>query len=212
MLAVKASKREDDSILGRLREMKHEWFSLLEREADAKVVPIRPPYIMKVLSECSPEDAIISLDVGENGWWFGRNFRIRRQRFAMSGYLGTLGFGLPGAIAAKLCFPDRKVLCITGDGGFQMAMGDLVTAVKYDLPMTVVVMDNHELGMIRVEQMMESYPNYGTDLYNPDYAAFARSCGAVGVSVERPEELRDAVEQAMGMDKVVVITDHQRFP
>ena len=169
---------------------------------------------MKVLSETIPEDAIISINVGENGWWFGRNFRMKRQRFVMSGYLATMGFSLPGAIAAKLAHPEKAVFCITGDGGFSMAMAELVTAMKYHLPMVVVVLNNRELGMIRVEQQMEHYPNFGTHLLNPDFAAYADACGGRGIRVTRPEELEPAIKKAMALDTVVVVdveTDARRF-
>ena len=129
---------------------------------------------MKVLSEIIPANAVISLDVGENQWWFGRNFRMKSQRFAMSGYLATMGFGFPGAIAAKLAYPDRPVFCITGDGGFSMAMADFVTAVKEHLPIVTIILNNHQLGMIQVEQMMERYENFATDLLNPDFAGYAQ--------------------------------------
>ncbi len=206
--------RDDSGTRQWLAEKKQEWRDRLDREADPAAVPIRPPYIMKVLSETLPEDAVISLDVGENQWWFGRNFRMKRQRFAMSGYLGTMGFGLPGAIAAKLAYPDANVVCITGDGGFSMVMGDFVTAVKYDLPIVVVVLNNHELAMIREEQREANYPPYGTDLTNPDFAAYAEACGGAGIRVTRPQDLADAVLRAVRMNKPVVIdieTDPVRF-
>lgn len=206
--------REDPAVGGWLAEQKREWLMQLDREADPEGVPIRPPYIMKVLSETLPADALISLDVGENQWWFGRNFRMKRQRFAMSGYLGTMGFGLPGAIAAKLAYPDATVVCITGDGGFSMVMADFVTAVKYGLPIVVVVMNNHELAMIREEQREAEYPPYGTDLLNPDFAAYAETCGGAGIRVMRPQDLRDAVLRAMQLVEPVVIdieTDPTRF-
>jgi pyruvate oxidase len=151
--------------------------------------------------------------VGENGWWFGRNFRMKRQRFAMSGYLASMGFGLPAALAAKLAYPEKQVFCITGDGGFAMAMAEVVTAVKYRLPMVILVLNNRELGMIRVEQEMEHYPNFGTDLLNPDFAAYADACGGKGIRVSRPEELEPAIRQAMALDTVVIIdveTDARR--
>ena len=194
--------------------MKREWDEQRDREADDTAVPIRPPYIMKVLSEVIPEDAVISLDVGENQWWFGRNFRMKRQRFVMSGYLATMGFGFPGALAAKIAYPDRPVFCITGDGGFSMAMGDFISAVKYGLPVVVIVLNNRQLGMIRVEQMMEHYPNFGTELLNPDFAQYAETCGGAGIRVVRPDELRPAVERAMAMGRPVIIdveTDPDRF-
>ena len=132
----------------------------------------------------------------------------------MSGYLATMGFGFPGAIAAKIAYPDKPVFCITGDGGFSMAMADFVTAVKYKLPIVVIVLNNHELGMIRVEQMMEKYPNFATDLLNPDFAAYGELCGGGGNRVTKPAELEPAVIAAMSQDRPVIIdveTDPKRF-
>jgi pyruvate oxidase len=206
-------RREDPGALPRIAAMKEAIRKRLDAEADPRAVPIRPPYIMKVLSDTIPEDALISIDVGENGWWFGRNFRMKRQRFAMSGYLATMGFGLPAALAAKLAYPGKKVFCITGDGGFAMAMAEVVTAVKYRLPMVIVVLDNRELGMIRVEQEMEHYPNFGTDLLNPDFAAYADACGGKGIRVTSPGELEPAILKAMELDTVVIVdaeTDPRR--
>jgi pyruvate oxidase len=207
-------EREEEGLKEKLAEMKKAWDTQRDREADSSAVPLRPPFIMKVLSEVIPADGVISLDVGENQWWFGRNFRMKQQRFTMSGYLATMGCGLPGAIAAKIAFPDRPVFCITGDGGFSMAMADFVTAVKYDLPMVIVVLNNHQLGMIQVEQMMENYPNYATDLLNPDFARYAEVCGGIGIPVGRPEELRPAILAAISRQRPVIIdvdTDPRRF-
>ncbi|HUK93279.1 MAG TPA: thiamine pyrophosphate-dependent enzyme, partial [Methanomicrobiales archaeon] len=192
--------RDDPAAATRIAAMKKAIRGRLDNEADPRAIPIRPPYIMKILSETIPEDAIISIDVGENGWWFGRNFRMERQRFLMSGYLATMGFSLPAAIAAKLARPEKKVFCITGDGGFAMGMAELVTAVKYHLPMVVVVLNNRELGMIRVEQQMEHYQNFGTELLNPDFAAYADACGGRGIRVTRPGELEPAIRKAMALD------------
>lgn len=213
-ITERVRSREDPGTRQWLAEKKREWRDRLDREADPEAVPLRPPYIMKVLSETLPEDAVISLDVGENQWWFGRNFRMKRQRFAMSGYLGTMGFGLPGAIAAKLAYPEKNVVCITGDGGFAMVMADFTTAVRYDLPIAVLVLNNHDLAMIREEQREANYPSFGTDLTNPDFAAYAETCGGVGIRVTRPKDLRDAVLRAVSMEKPVIVdieTDPVRF-
>ena len=194
---------------------KARWAAQLAAEAVAEGPPLRPPFIMQHLSEVLPPDAVIGLDVGENGWWFGRNFVSRGQRFAMSGYLATMGFGFPATIAAKLAYPDRPAVCITGDGGFVMAMGDLVTAVRHGLSMTVCILNNHQYGMIQVEQAVEGYPNFGTDLVNPDFVAFARACGAEGIRVEEPAALRPALEAALASDRVTVLdieTDPRRSP
>jgi pyruvate oxidase len=95
-----------------------------------------------------------------------------------------------------------------------MAMGDFITAVKYKLPMVVLVLNNKELAMIKVEQKMEGYPSFGTDLLNPDFAAYAEACGGVGIKVSKPSELKEVVEQAIKANKPVIIdidTDSKRF-
>lgn len=207
--------REERGTKEEIAGQKAEWLAQIRAEADPTAAPLRPPYIMQVLSEVLPEDAVIAVDVGENGWWFGRNFRMRPgQKFVMSGYLATMGFALPAALAARLAYPDRPAVCITGDGGFTMAMAEFLTAVKYDLPVTVVVLNNHELGMILVEQQMEHYPAFGTELHNPDFADYAQACGGAGFRVERPDELAPAVTRALaaGVPALVdVETDPKRF-
>jgi len=206
--------RDDTTCLERLALHKKNWRETLSKEAERKESPLWPPYIMKVLSDNLPEDAVISIDVGDNAWWFGRNFRMKKQRFVMSGYLATMGFGLPGAIAAKLAFPDKTVVCITGDGGFQMAMSDFVTAVTEDLPMVVVILNNKELAMIRQEQAVEGYPNFSTHLQNADFAHFAEDCGGRGIRVQNAEELLPALKTALESSVATIIdvdTDPRRF-
>ena len=214
-LLARVRGRPDPAREAAIGVSKARWTAQLAAEAVVEGSPLRPPFIMQVLSEVLPPDAVIGLDVGENGWWFGRNFVSRGQRFAMSGYLATMGFGFPAAIAARLAYPDRPAVCITGDGGFVMAMGELVTAVRHGLSMTICVLNNHQYGMIRVEQATEGYPNFGTDLVNPDFAAYARACGAEGIRVEEPAALRPALEAALASDRVTVLdieTDPRRFP
>ncbi len=214
ILLKKLKEKEDNSIKREIAEMKEKWFSQLEKEANETAHPIKPPYIMKVLSDVIPEDAIISIDVGDNGWWFGRNFKIKKQRFVMSGYLATMGFGLPGAIAAKLAHPDKTVVCITGDGGFGMSMMDFVTTVKYKLPIVVIVLDNKKLAMIGMEQKMENYPEYAIDLLNPDFASYAEACGGFGIKVSEGKELGSAIKRAIKSSKPSIIdieTDARRF-
>ncbi len=214
-LLARVRGRPDPAREAAIGVSKARWSAQLAAEAVADGSPLRPPFIMQVLSQVLPADAVIGLDVGENGWWFGRNFVSRGQRFAMSGYLATMGFGFPATIAARLAYPDRPAVCITGDGGFVMAMGELVTAVRLGLSMTICVLNNHQYGMIQVEQATEGYPNFGTELQNPDFAAFARACGAEGVRIEEPTALRPALEAALASDRVTLLdieTDPRRFP
>ena len=205
----------NNEYLAEIRSLKKKWIEKLEKEADPSAKPIRPQYIMKVLNESIARDAIISLDTGENCWWFGRNFKMKKtQKMVLSGYLATMGFGLPGAMAASLAYPNRQIVCITGDGGFTMVMGDFLTAVKYKMPVKIFLFNNKQLGMILQEQKIENYPNWQTELYNCDFAEYAQNCGAVGIKVTDPNELLGAVNEALAEEKPVIVdiaTDARRF-
>lgn len=208
-------ENKKDNYLTEIRKLKKEWLDLLDEEIDGTLTPIRPQYIIKVLNEKIADDAIITLDTGENGWWFGRNFWMKKtQKMLMSGYLGTMGFGLPAALTAQLVYPDRQVICITGDGGFSMVMADFLTAVRNHLPVKLFLFNNHQLAMIMQEQMVEKYTNWETELYNPDFAAYAEDCGGLGINVKKPQELPGAVDKALSVDKPVIVnieTDPRRF-
>ena len=208
-------ERKDPKYLLEMQTLKKQWTDLLEIEADQSKKPIRPQYIIKVLNQKIPHDAVISLDVGENGWWFGRNFWMRKtQKMIMSGYLASMGSGLPGALAAKLIYPEREAVCITGDGGFTMVMGDFLTAVKNDLCVKVFIFNNKQLGMIMQEQKVETYPNWQTDLYNCNFAEYAQNCGGVGIKVNDPKDLPAAVDRAFAVNRPVIVdidTDPRRF-
>lgn len=132
----------------------------------------------------------------------------------MSGNLGSMAFGLPAALTAQLINPERQVVCITGDGGFSMVMADFLTAVRNELPIKIFLLNNHQLGMIMQEQKVEKYTNWQTELYNPDFAAYAKDCGGMGISVNNPDELPEAVDKALTSKKPVIVdieTDPRRF-
>ncbi|HVP16696.1 MAG TPA: thiamine pyrophosphate-dependent enzyme [candidate division Zixibacteria bacterium] len=211
--AVKEKTNEE--YLADIRRLKKQWLELLEQEADPSKKPVRPPYIIKVLNELIASDAVISLDTGENCWWFGRNFWMKKtQKMIMSGYLASMGFGLPGAMAAALAYPNRQIICITGDGGLAMVMGDFLTVVKYKMPIKVFVFNNKQLGMIMQEQKVENYPNWQTDLFDCNFANCAQNCGAVGIKVTEPKDLEDAVKKALSTPSPVIVdidTDPRRF-
>ena len=208
-------ERERENYIKEIQELKEDWMKLLKEETDASKTPLRPPYIIKVLNDKIADNAVITLDVGEHCWWFGRNFWMKKsQKMIMSGNLATMGFGLPAALASQIVYPDKQVICITGDGGFSMLMADFLTAVKYHLPIKVFIFNNQQLGMIMQEQKMEGYPNWQTELQNLDYAAYARECGGIGINVKNPDELPEAVEKALASDKPVIVnikTDPMRF-
>jgi pyruvate oxidase len=214
-LTEKVKEKIDREYLAEIAQLKQEWLDQLEREADSKAKPIRPPYIMKVLTAKLADNAVISLDVGENCWWFGRNFQMKRtQKMVMSGLLGSMGFGLPGAMAAALAYPDRQIVCITGDGGFTMVMPDFLTALKYNLHIKVFVMNNKSLGMIKQEQKFEGYENWQTELHDFSFAGFAEQSGGMGIKVTEPNDLETAVEKVLSSAKPAIVdidTDPRRF-
>jgi len=214
-LTEKVRERIDREYLAEIAALKQDWLDQIEREADSAAKPIRPPYIMKVLTEKLADNAVISLDVGENCWWFGRNFQMKKtQKMVMSGLLGSMGFGLPGAMAASLAYPDRQIVCITGDGGFTMVMPDFLTALKYKMPVKIFVMNNKRLGMIMQEQKVEGYEGWQTDLFDFSFADYAEHSGGVGFKVTEPGELAGAVDKALATTKATIVdidTDPKRF-
>ncbi len=214
-LTEKVAQKDNAGYVAEIGRLKQAWRMQIEKEADESAKPIRPPYIMKVLTEKLASDAVISLDVGENCWWFGRNFGMRKsQKMVMSGTLATMGFGLPGALAAALAYPERQIVCITGDGGLTMVLGDFLTAHKYNLPVKVFVINNKSLGMIKQEQKMEGYESWQTELYDYSFADFAEHSGGLGIKVAEPADLPAAVDKALKSDKPTIVdidTDPRRF-
>lgn len=214
-LTEKVTERINRERLAEIAQLKETWLNQIAHEADSKAKPIRPPYIMKVLTEKLADDAVISLDVGENCWWFGRNFQMKKtQKMVMSGLLASMGFGLPGAMAAALVCPDRQIVCITGDGGFTMVMPDWLTVLKYKLPVKVFVMNNKSLGMIKQEQKVEGYQSWQTELHDFSFANYSVHAGGLGIKVTEPNELEPAAEKALSSNKPAIVdidTDPRRF-
>jgi len=173
--------------------------------------------VFEALQSAVPEDAILAVDVGNNTYSFGRYFECRRQSVLMSGYLGSIGFGFPAAMGAWAAtreddprFAGRRVVSISGDGGFGQYMGELLTAVKYGMRILHVLLHNGELGKISKEQRAGSWPVWETSLHNPSFADYARLCGAHGERVETRDQLGPALKRALaheGPALVEVMTD-----
>lgn len=189
-------KREESAFLQKYRERMSSWRKKMDADCSDMKVPMRPQIAARALSEVLPEDAIICTDVGNVTVWIARYFKAKKQKFLFSPWLGSMGVAFPSAVAAKLNFPDRAVAAFAGDGGFTMLMGEFCTAVKYNLPIVAVVINNGILGMIRFEQEVMGYPQFGIDFHNPDFSEYARACGGFGIRVSRQEEVREAVRQA----------------
>jgi thiamine pyrophosphate-dependent acetolactate synthase large subunit-like protein len=172
--------------------------------------------IFDALTRLAPADAIIAVDVGNNTYSFGRYFESQGQRILMSGYLGSIGFAFSAAMGAWAATQDqeayrgRKVISISGDGGFGQYMGDFTTAVKYDMDITHVLLNNGELGKISKEQRAGEWPVWETDLHNPSFAAFANLCGGKGFRVTQQDQIETTLSKALacpGPSLVEIDTD-----
>ncbi|MCP4434809.1 MAG: Rieske 2Fe-2S domain-containing protein [Actinomycetia bacterium] len=157
--------------------------------------------VFDALGRHCPDDAVICVDVGNNTYSFGRYFESSGdQAVLMSGYLGSIGFGLPAALGAWAADPVRPLVSISGDGGFGQYMAELTTFVKYGIPVRHVLIDNSELGKISKEQRAAQLDVWQTSLVNPDFAAYAELCGASGFTARTSGELDDALAGAFAAD------------
>ncbi len=164
---------------------------------------INSAVLFETLSGLAPADAVIAVDVGNNTYSFGRYFECRGQRILMSGYLGSIGFAFPAAMGAWAAtqvqdeYRGRKVISVSGDGGFGQYMAEFTTAVHYDMSICHVLLNNSELGKISKEQRAGHWPVWQTSLRNPDFAAYANSCGGLGLRVKTADELEATLQQAI---------------
>jgi pyruvate oxidase len=163
---------------------------------------MHPAHVFAELSRVVPENAVIAVDVGNNTYSFGRYFETRRgQSVVMSGYLGSIGFAFPAAMGAWAATrgSDRKVVSVSGDGGFGQYLAEMTTAVRYGMPITHVLLNNSELGKISKEQIGALRPVWQTELVNPDFAEYTRLCGGQGWRVERADDVSTALREAMAV-------------
>lgn len=200
-------RNENREFLERAQKGMKEWWELMNSQASRDDVPIKPQRVAWELSQLASDDAIVSTDSGTITTWIARHFKMRgTQKFSCSGNLATMAPGLPYSIAAKLAFPERQSIAFVGDGGFTMLMGEFLTAVKYNLPIVVIIIKNNTLGQIKWEQIVFlGNPEYGCELHNPSFAKYADACGGLGWTVEKPEEIRPTLEHALASNKASIV-------
>lgn len=171
-------------------------------------VPLKPQRVVKEIMSVLGKDDIVVTEVGQCQMWAGHFLtRSKARTFISSGGLGTMGFGFPASIGAKVAKPDSNVIDIAGDGSFLMVCQDLATVVKEDIPVVVAVFNNHYLGMVRQWQEIFHNKRYSAvDLGNtPDFVKLAEAFGARGVRVEKPAEVAPAVREAFKSGEATVI-------
>ena len=194
-----------------LTDLADRW-SIWRREKDNRLAEeagsgIHSAAIFAALARHAPDDAIIAVDVGNNTYSFGRYFETKgKQRVLMSGYLGSIGFSFPAALGAWAATQDfdefrgRKVISVSGDGGFGQYPMDFTTAVKHGMDITHILLNNGQLGKITKEQKAGEWPVWETSLHNPSFAAFAKLCGGHGQRVTGSAQLDAAISEALAVD------------
>jgi pyruvate dehydrogenase (quinone) len=189
-------RKADRSFLQAAQAGMKDWWELMEKRATRRDKPMKPQVVAWELGKRLRSDAIVSCDSGTIATWWARQIKAKRgQLHALSGNLATMAPGLPYTIAAQVAYPNRQCVAFVGDGGFSMLMADFVTAIKYKLPIKVVIVKNNTLGQIKWEQMVFlGNPEYAVDLYPIDFAEFAHACGGVGFTVEDPDDCGRTME------------------
>src|SRR5271168_1269816 len=173
--------------------------------------PMHPEPVAAALSEIAAPDAIFTVDTGMCNVWSARYIKATKERRLIGSFNhGSMANALPQAIGAQCAFPGRQVVAMCGDGGFAMLMGDLLTITQYDLPIKLLVFDNGALGMVKLEMETGGWPDYQTDLKNPNFAKLAEAVGMMGVRIENPADLTSGLKKALqhpGPALIDVVTD-----
>jgi pyruvate dehydrogenase (quinone)/pyruvate oxidase len=206
-LLPKLRQHDDRTFLEKAQERMQDWWALMEEQATRSDKPMKPQVVAWELGKRLTNDAIVISDSGTVATWFARHMKARRgQIYTLSGTLASMANGMPYAIAAALAYPERQVVALIGDGAFSMLLGELATAVKYRLNITMVVVKNNSLGQIKWEQMVFlGNPEYGCELEAIDFAAVARGFGATGFTCDDPARIGGVLDEAMAMRGPVVI-------
>jgi pyruvate dehydrogenase (quinone)/pyruvate oxidase len=207
LLEPMLEKKTDRRFLHSIQKEVKKWWETLEDRETRTDMPMKPQVVAKALNDLIDNDAIISTDSGTITAWVARHLRIKEnQMFSCSGNLATMAPGLPYSIAAKAAYPDRQSIAFVGDGGFTMLMGEFATAVKYNLPIKVIIIKNNVLGQIKWEQIVFlGNPEYVVELQPIDFVKFAEACGGVGFHVERPEDVKDVLKEALMSNKPAIV-------
>jgi pyruvate dehydrogenase (quinone) len=185
-----------DKALADYRKARADLDALAESGPNSKL--IHPQYLNRLVSELADEDAIFSCDVGTPVAWAARYLKMNgRRRLVGSFSHGSMANAMLQAIGAQAAFPSRQVISFSGDGGFTMMMGEFVTLIQTGFPVKIIVLNNGTLGFVELEMKASGFLDSGCDLKNPNFAEMAQSMGIKGVRVERPQDLRPAVQEVL---------------
>jgi acetolactate synthase-1/2/3 large subunit len=200
--------------LGKHKDWEHDYFYRVKNELELHLskyfsddrFPILPQRLVHLMRNSLSDDAIITLDNGMYKIWFARNYKCYLPNtLLLDNALATMGAGLPSAMAAKLVYPKKDVVAICGDGGFMMNSQELETAVRLNLNLTVIILNDHGYGMIKWKQEDMGFKDFGLSYGNPDFKLYAESYGAHGYRPSNDQEFQDTLKQCLSTDGVHLI-------
>ena len=187
-----------------------QWQAVNCLQYDRESALIKPQYVIEQLYEVTKGDAYVTSDVGQHQMWAAQYYRFDKpRRWINSGGLGTMGFGMPAAIGVKLAFPDADVACVTGEASIQMCIQELSTAFQYKTPIKIINLNNRYMGMVRQWQEFSYESRYSHSYMDtiPEFVKLAEAYGHVGMRIDKPEEVRPALEAAFAMKDRTVFLD-----
>ncbi len=190
-------KAIEPEYLNEIQAAKKKYLSLLGEDARNTQKPIHPGAVIQALKRQLAKDALICSDVGDHTYWFYKRFVCENHQTLLCANMAGMGFGVPAAIACQLAQPERQVIAFSGDGGFGMAGMEFTTAVRNNLPITVIIFNDGKLKNIKKEQEEYGYPEFSVNFPNPDFSQLATSAGGMGIRVFDPEKLDEAIRRAL---------------
>jgi len=209
-LINESKKKTNKKALELWWEQIEQWRAVNCLEYDRESHLIKPQYVIEQLYQVTKGDAYVTSDVGQHQMWAAQYYHFDKpRRWINSGGLGTMGFGLPAAIGVKLAFPDSDVACVTGEASIQMCIQELSTALQYKTPIKIINLNNRYMGMVRQWQEFSYESRYSHSYMDtiPEFVKLAEAYGHVGIRIDKPEEVRPALEQAFALKDRTVFLD-----
>jgi pyruvate dehydrogenase (quinone) len=201
-------RKEDDSFLkAQLKvyaDVKDKMQTYIDDKGEKDA--IHPEYVASAIDKLADNDAIFTVDTGMSCVWGARYINATGKRIMLGSFNhGSMANAMPQAIGAQLTYPERQVIALCGDGGISMLLGDMATIAQYNLPIKIIVFNNRSLGMVKLEMEVAGLPDWQTEMHNPDFAAVAKAMGIKGVTVNDPDDVKQAIQEAFAFNGPVLI-------
>ncbi len=196
-------KKTDDEFLKEMRklhkEQEEKYASYVKEKSEEN--NIHPEFVASVINEVAADDAIFTVDTGMSAVWAARYIKGKRNRYLTGSFNhGSMANAMPMAIGAGLSRPDRQVIALCGDGGISMLLGDLMTISQYNIPAKIIIFNNRTLGMVKLEMQVAGYPDWQTDMKNPDFAKVAEAMNIKAWNVDECNNVKGTLEEAFAHD------------